>query len=135
VKTKERGKNPMNSERREQDPARKDKMDRQQPMPRQPEGQPMPRQPERDQPEHGQPRYPDQGQPAHRQPQPRQSEGREMQSRQAEPTEHRPGWPRERSDEKSIGRPVQLDDEPMEGFEEPDPAIKGEPQRERRSTR
>jgi hypothetical protein len=104
VKTNERAKNPIDTERREQEPGRKDKMDPRQPMPRQPE----------------------QGQPEHRQPQPRQQE----------PPDRRPGAPRERSDEDTIGRPVQLDDDaPMGDLDEPDPATKGEPQRERRAAR
>jgi hypothetical protein len=49
--------------------------------------------------------------------------------------ERRPGGPRERSDEDLIGRPVQLNDEPVEDLEEPDPATKGEPQRGRRGAR
>jgi hypothetical protein len=49
--------------------------------------------------------------------------------------DRRPGAPRERSDEETIGRPVQLDGEPMDDLDEPDPEIKGDPQRERRGAR
>ena len=127
MKTNERAKNPMDTERREQEPGRKDKMD-----PR----QPMPRQPEQGQPERRQPGQPEQGQPEHRQLQPRHQEPREPHARQPEPPDRRTEAPRERSDEDTIGRPVQLDDDPPMGdLDEPDPATKGEPQRERRGAR
>lgn len=100
MKTKERTKNPMRSER---EPIRKDTIDR----------EPTPQQPEQGQPE---PMDRHQGGPR-------------------EPMDRRPGAPRERSDEETIGRPVQLDGEPMDDLDEPDPEIKGDPQRERRGAR
>jgi hypothetical protein len=143
VKTNTRAKNPMDTERREQEPVRRDTVDPRQPMPRQPEQQPGHGRPEQQpghgrpeqQPEHPKPRMPEQEKPEQRPAQPRQSAARESQSRQPEPMEGRPEWPRERSDEEAIGRPVQLDDDPMEDLDEPESPTKGEPQRERRAAR
>ena len=109
MKTNERAKSKTDSERREHDsPMRKDKPDQRQAEQRPPEPhQPLPRQP-------------DQRDPLPRQP---------------GPMERRPGSPRERSDEDTIGRPVQLDEEHMDDLDEPDGPTKGEPQRERHGVR
>jgi len=133
VKNRDRSKSPTSSEPREHD--RKDKdMER----------QPMPPQPDQGHPDQGQRDRRGMEQPAHGRPEPRPShqpgqgrpEHHESQARMPEPMDRRPGSPRERSDEETIGRPVQLGDERIvDDLDEPEAPTKGEPHHERHPAR